>query len=479
MCGLRITRLLLSAAVALACTPVEAADTWSGPTLSTEQQTALARAFAPVLLFHPLEQFFPISPMRRLGAEALPVVVPDAAGDKEPDAGLEAWSARVAGYRALSTAERLQRAALGYRVFPRMTRGRAEIVVEYWSYYVFNEFTVRGTWLPYRIPDNHPHDLERLYLILTPTGGASPLGDEADEAWARRSFRIRSVVANAHDGSIPPNHYDTAADEVLVAPLMVLVERGSHAMAPDIDQDGRFTPGIDSTATPKLQWGIRDTGATASLYRASFMDDRDVSAIRLCGPAEPGLAEFDPCQRYDLYPSGELQAWFQSFELSPRDRHNIFGRSSWLIRTFGDVRLETLLIPSDPPDGSVLAAMERRRIRGQTGSVVGLTTTGGRAPAVILGQRYFRNVGPRRAPDIAVEGVALFSGDRRPVTEGTLWGSYTVDAITNIVVGGGWFSEQHVADLAVGTDLRLGRFTVRNIWRGRSRVFNARVTTTF
>ena len=106
--------------------------------------------------------------------------------------GLETRPTRVAGYGGLLQADKLSRAALGYRVFSRLDhRDRLEIVVEYWCYYVYNEFTVRGTWLPYRVRDNHPHDLERLYLVLTPTEAAS--------------------ASDAHDGSIPPNQYDSPA----------------------------------------------------------------------------------------------------------------------------------------------------------------------------------------------------------------------------------------------------------------------------
>jgi hypothetical protein len=369
------------------------------------------------------------------------------------------------------------RAALGYRVFSRVDRGQTEIVVEYWCYYVYNEFTVRGTWLPYRVRDNHPHDLERLYFVLTPTAAGSFIDAVADEAWARRAFRIRRVVANAHDGSIPPNQYSVSDDTLLAPTVSVLVERGSHAMAPDVNHDGRFTPGIDSTDALKLQWGIRDTGATGSRYRASFMDDRDALAPRLCGPTETP-DELDACPRYALYPADNLQSWFQAFDLSPHERKNVLGRSSWWVRTFGDIRLETLMVPQDPPDGSVLDAMERRRIRGQTGFITGFTSVAD-APALIVGHRYFWNVGPRRAPDIAAEAVGLFSLGHRPHMEGTVWASYTIDAITNVVIGGGWFSERQVADVAVGTDLRLGRFSVRPIWRVREQTFNARITTTF
>ena len=83
----------------------------------------------------------------------------------------------------------------------------------------------------------------------------------------------------------------SADDESLIPPLTILVERGSHAMAPDLNHDGRFTPGVDSTAILKLQWGIRDRGSTWGPYRASFMDGRDSSAassMRASGRPDAG-----------------------------------------------------------------------------------------------------------------------------------------------------------------------------------------------
>jgi len=472
--------LLVSVAVALAFVRVEAADSPAPLSLAADQKAAIARAFAPILVFHPLEHYFPISSMLRLGTDSVGGVAQEVNADDQAavPAGLETWQSRVAGYRTLSLAEKMRHAALGYRVFSRVDQGQTEIVVEYWCYYVYNEFTVRGTWLPYRVRDNHPHDLERLYFVLTPTAAESSVDAVADETWARRAFQIRRVVANAHDGSIPPNQYIVSDDTVLAPTVSVLVERGSHAMAPDVNEDGRFTPGIDSTDAPKLQWGIRDTGATGSRYRASFMDVRDTLAPRLCGPTETPRDELEACPRYALYPADNLQSWFQGFELSPDERQNVLGRSSWWVRTFGDVRLDTLMVPPDPPDGSVLNAMERRRIRGQTGFIAGMTGAAD-APAIIVGHRYFWNMGPRRAPDVAAEAVGLFSIGSRPHVEGTIWASYTIDAITNVVIGGGWFSQRQMADVAVGTDLRVGRFSVRPTWRVRDRTFNARVTTTF
>ena len=362
-------------------------------------------------------------------------------------------------------------------MFSRIRRGRTEVVVEYWCYYVYNSFTVRGGWLPYRVHDNHPHDLERLYLVLTPTAAVSADDGVDDERWARSAFRISSVIANAHDGSIPPNEYDARDDESLLPPLTILVERGSHAMAPDLNHDGQFTPGVDSTAILKLQWGIRDRGSTWGPYRASFMDGRDSSALRLCGPAPQPEAGAEPCARYALYPVDDLQRWFRALELTGRDRQDVVGRTSWLIRTFGDVRIEKLMVPTDPADGRVLDAMIGRRTA-DAGFVAGFKSVA-RAPALIVGRRYFWAVPSRHAPDVAAEAVAVFPSGRRRMAEATVWGSYSVDAITNMLVGAGWFSEGQALDVLAGVDLRIGRFRVRPVWRLREGAFDSRVTTTF
>lgn len=430
--------------------------------LSFIERAAIARTFAPILVFHPLEDYFPTSS-----------IPPDRNGLTSPQP--ERWSARVAQYRQLSQVDKLQRAALGYRVFSRVQRGRAEVVVEYWCYYVYNAFTVRGAWLPYRVRDNHPHDLERVYIVLTPSDTTSEPNVVRDDAWARGAFRIRNVIANAHDGSIPPNQYDVRLNETLTPPLTLLVEHGSHAMAPDLNHDGRFTPGIDSTSRWKLQWGIRDRGATWRWYRVSFMDRRDEWAIRLCGPA---ITNSESCPRYTLYPAADLQNWFGEFQLSSRDRQDIVGRTSWWVRTFGDTRIEHLMVPTDPPDGRMLDEMQNRRTKAEAGFVAGFTTVGQR-PALIFGRRTFWDVRSPHAPDVAAEVVALVPNGARPAFEATVWSSYSVDAISNILLGAGWFSKSGSADVVTGLDLRLGRFRLRPAWRVREGSFNSRLTITF
>jgi hypothetical protein len=69
-----------------------------------------------------LERYFPISPMMRLGHNAVPSVAGDGGDEARTTRdGLETWPTRVAGYGALSQADKLSRAALGFRVSVTIT----------------------------------------------------------------------------------------------------------------------------------------------------------------------------------------------------------------------------------------------------------------------------------------------------------------------------------------------------------------------
>lgn len=189
---------------ALSGVSLHATDTSEPIALSAAERASIGRAFAPVLVFHPLEEYLPTSPMFPFDSDDLPAFHGEGAPGVRTLLGSQVQ--RAAQYRTLSTDEKIGHAAVQYRVFSRLARGRVEVVAEYWCYYVFNAFTVRGAWIPYRVPDNHPNDLERIYIVLTPVRG-SELGTNngVDEAWARAAFRIARVVTNAHDGSVPPN----------------------------------------------------------------------------------------------------------------------------------------------------------------------------------------------------------------------------------------------------------------------------------
>jgi len=453
-----LATLVLAGAVAGLSPRAVRAESAPLPVLTAAQQLAIARVFAPTLVYHPLELYFPTSSM---GV-----------------ATIEPWPARVEQYRALSTQEKMDRATLAYRVFPRLEDGQIEVIVEYWCYYVYNAYTIRGAWLPYRASDNHPHDLERLYVVLRAADLGWPDDGAAGDAWAREAFQIVRVVANAHDGSIPPNQYRVGEGEALRAPLSILVERGSHAMAPDINRDGRFTPNIDNSEVSKVRWGIRDNGSTWRWYLQHFMDVRDASAVRLCGPVASPAQDPPACPRYSLYPADDLQRWFQELQLSARDREDVVGRTSWVVRTFGDFRVEHLMAPLDAADGREFEKMLRRRKVSETGFVAGFTTVD-HTPALVLSRRYFWEVPSPRYPDILAEAVAIFPNDRRTLFETTVWGSYNIDAITNALIGYGWFTERHLTSPIIAAEVRVGRFRIRPSWRLRDNGFDTRITTTF
>src|SRR5262249_17092667 len=310
---------------------------------SAAEQIAIARAFAPRLVFHAEEKYFPISSMFLMPSERRAET--DSTITSEGPGQLDSAAERAARYTQFSQQEKLARAAVGYRVFSRFKRGQTEVVVEYWCHYVYNEFTIRGTWFPYRISGNHLQDLERLFLVLAPSSSVPLHADVVDEAWARQTFHIERVVANAHDGSVPPNEYDVRHGKPVEPPVTILVEHGSHAMAPDINHDGRFTPSEDSTTNNKLLWGIRHGGRPWGWYGKSQMDERNPGrAVRLCVSFLTRIAQQfgqdadmtsrspdgvgqnteeavrsadevirnadENCGRYDLYPIENLQRWF-------------------------------------------------------------------------------------------------------------------------------------------------------------------------
>jgi hypothetical protein len=474
----RAVLLLAWTFCALVPATLEADDSPVSPPLFSAEKTAIARAFAPLFIFHPDEQYFPVS-------SAFPMTLED-----DVDAEMMASSGareqlgspeeRAERYVALPHQKRVSLAAVGYRVFTRFRHGETEVVVEYWCHYVYNAFTIRGTWLPYRISGNHPQDLERLFLVLSPVpDGPSPTG-EPDEAWARRAFRIQRIVANAHDGSVPANEYEVKDGRDLETPVNILVERGSHAMAPDINHDGRFTPEVDSTRTRKLLWGIRDGGSTWGWFRSGQMDARDTDrSVRLCARLSTGEPASGNCSAYRLYQIEDIQRWFDTLDLSEKDRREVIGSTSLFTRTFSNVRVEELMVPHDQPDGRVPDRMLRRRPPSGQGIVAGFASLNN-APGFAVGPRLFRDVTSRRWPDVIAEGVALFPRGQNPVAKASVFGSYTIDAMTNVLIGADWISRAHPsADVVTGIEFHIGMIVVRPSWRLREGVFDSMVVAVF
>src|SRR5207244_2058950 len=85
--------------------------------LNAEEQSRLAETFAPILVFHPDEKYFPCSPL----FASTPLGTPES---------------RTERYLALTIEERANLATVYYRAYRLQRRSEEVIVVEYWFYYV-------------------------------------------------------------------------------------------------------------------------------------------------------------------------------------------------------------------------------------------------------------------------------------------------------------------------------------------------------
>ena len=203
--------LLLSAVAS-----VSAASPEQALVLSVAERTAITRAFAPVFVFHALEESIsdkPCIPARLI--TLVGTVRRTSGGFTHPLGQLRTDGAR---YRALSVEEKLEQSAVQYRVFSRLVGGRIEVVAEYWCYYRLNAFTVRVVWFPYRVPDNHPHDMERVYFVLRPGNSPARPPFIGMKRGAKRISR-RSCRHQRPRWQHSPNQYVAHAGETLVPPL--------------------------------------------------------------------------------------------------------------------------------------------------------------------------------------------------------------------------------------------------------------------
>lgn len=146
-------------------------------------------------------------------------------------------------------------------------------LIEYWYYYPFDEGK----------PHAHLHDSEHLFVEVDKLGGT-----------------VRNVFASDHDALAPNNLYSVLVKDAppVALPLYANVELGKHAMAPDLNHDGRFTRGVDDNLHPESYavWGLRDrghkTGDIMEPYRAGMSIPRrpeDRLALSDAGDLFPGF----------------------------------------------------------------------------------------------------------------------------------------------------------------------------------------------
>jgi hypothetical protein len=391
------------------------------PNLSADEQARLAQQFAPVLVFHVSEKFFPVSPLFSFDTTA-PL------SDKETTLRrLGTTESRTAAYLELSLADKAKLTTVHYRAYPARRDGRRVVVLEYWFYYVRDEYRVRGNILPIWAGGNHPNDLEHVHLVLRPE--------------APGKFVVDEVLASAHEGKIPANRYKygKAGHD---GPTHFFVELGSHALAPDIDEDGIFTSGTDGDSGSKLQWGIRDRGYTWPRYRSSYMSPRsngnavnfeEEHAANSSGKSD-GIGQ-EQVFSYRLTPVESLDESFSRLDLTGKQLKNTFETPTfWFPRVFGrdNGRSKALLMPAPPKSGgdSVgiqgVSSSERFLL---IGAAMNLDE-----PGFLLGGRYSFLTRPLLVPDFVLETDGIVTRHKNYLSPQFLL-SYPFDGFTRIMFG--------------------------------------------
>jgi len=382
-------------------------------------------------------------------------------------------------YDRLSRPEQLARASLTYRIHPTMVDGSPMIVLEYWCHYVFNTFDFYGAPVEWHAPDNHFNDLERVFFVLERRD--APSEDITSVAAARRMFAIRRIIASAHDGSISANVLDVPRERSLDLPVPILVERGSHAMAPDVNRDGVIESGVDVNESTTFLWGIRDHGETGVNFRPEYTDAR-AGGVRLCGATDADAGTED-CMPYTLQRAEPLQDWFLGPALSIDERSRVVGRTPLLVRWFGDAEIEDLVVPRDRGDGSVMNRMEFHGAVAESGFAVSAALTPG-VPPIAFGIRQAWQTRRQWAPSL-IAAFDVMAHTRGYAGAGfSLVGAYPIDVITKIVVGASVNTLQSNGyrvswDIPVGLELRGGRVRLRSEFRLVSRRFCITISTTY
>lgn len=416
--------------VVLAARPA-AAEPEPAP-LSAEVARALAVRHAPVLWFHPEEDYRPVSPL-------FPLDLFDGSatdGPPDPRGALGSPEARRARYLAFDAAERARLSTVYYRV-RRLADDPGTAVIEYWLYYVWSAYSVKPGLFPFWFDGSHPNDLEHVHVVVS-------LDDD----------RVVEVHTSAHEGSAPANRYQMPSGRSAATRPHVLVERGSHAGAPDGDLDGRFTPGRDGDSGFKMLWGVRDRGLTWTRYNPDYMDPRAArSSPPLC-PADAersgGISTVCPTADpgYRLVPVDELYVQFDDLDLSAADTERLFEIDvhpfkRLLGRSNGEV--EKLVLPpraQTTTDGVAVndfSATER-------GLAVGITTVAS-DPGFYVGGRYAFLHGVKALPDLLVQAEQVLTVFGDGFTSGALLFSYPIDAMTKVFGGGGVVAETRDLEL--------------------------------
>jgi len=423
------------------------------PGLTSAEQARLAHQFAPVLVFHSEEQYFPTSPLFPLNTESAAT----------PLSSLGTTQSRIQAYKNLPLAEKGKLATVFYRAYPAWVSHEAVVVLEYWFYYVQNDYRVRGNILPFWMDGNHPNDLEHVHLVLR--AKSSPgLKFSLGPAPGDLQYSVKEVYASSHEGKIPSNWYDYG-DTPRDGPTHFLVELGSHALAPDINEDGLFTPGEDGDSGYKIQWGIRDVGYTWPRYRTSYMDPRSNgnAVVFSSQDATTGGAAPEDQQHltYELVSVDSLSGRFAQLELTEKQRKHTFeNQVFWFPRMFGkdNGRSDKLLMP--PPAKVGGDSIGVRGVSSSERHFLAGTVLNVGEPGFFAGGRYSFLTRSRYLPDLIMQVDGVVTRESKYLSPQVLL-SYPIDGITKVMAGQSFVTDslrfdQVQRDWVCAIEVRLG-----------------------
>jgi len=430
--------------------------------LTSAEQARLAERFAPVLVFHSAEQYFPTSPLFQL----------------KPDSN-QSWKALLGTpdsrneiYRSLTLPEKSKLATVFYRAYPAWNSSEPVIILEYWLYYAQNDYRVRGNILPFWFDGSHPNDLEHIHLVLR-ADSAERLIAGSSKPLETIDFAVEEVFASAHEGKIPANGYQYA-DGLHQGPTRFLVELGSHAMAPDIDEDGLFTPIADGDSGAKVLWGIRDSGMTWSRYQTSYMTPRsggNAIVFSFDGHQEP-LEDVRADQHftYRLASVDSLSRRFDQLQMTDEQRKRAFeNQVFWFNRAFGkdNGRSDTLLLPSRAEIGGesvgILGVSSSERLF-LVGTVLNVDE-----PGFFAGGRYSFLTSSRFVPDLTLQMDGVLTRNNYYLSPQFLF-SYPLDGFTRVMVGQSLVSDSVTFDRVQwgwmgAIEIRLGDMRISAVTR--------------
>jgi len=406
------------------------------PELTLAEQARLAKRFAPVLVFHPDEKYFPCSPLFSLTQNT----------SESAATLLGTPESRTARYEALTISEKAKLATVYYRAY-RLTRTPYEaIVLEYWFYYVQDRYRVRGNLLPFWFDGSHPNDMEHIRVVLRASDNT-----------------VTEVTASAHEGRAPSNRY-RFTDEGAPDRTRILVEHGSHANAADINQDGLFTPHVDGDSGYKMIWGLRDKGISWIRYSTSYMTPRAEEAL-VFSPADSTEAA-PGTYSYQLEPENKISLDVKNLKLTEDERKTAFQTNvSWFTRLMGRSNGNADRLVTPPKADLKRKTFDTGKFSGtERGFLAGITNLMPKA-GFFLGGRYSFQNGYKFLPDLMFEADGIVNTDGKGYLTTDAMLTYPIDATTKFMFGTGVVTDsitykQYQTDWIAAAEVRLGRMRI-------------------